>query len=153
MGGNNAWVFIVIILLLILWAFARRRKPRSMNLDVAIAVLSDIDNNLKVMQVRIADHLSKKNFKVTNWRIYKEKLEFLGPELVATINGAFTIAEEFSNRIGAAKKNNTLASLQDMQVESLKEPLTKSRQGLVAWLRANVNTEMQNDRRRNWFGF
>jgi hypothetical protein len=150
---SSSWIFIVIIALLLLWTFSRRRRPRSNKLDTAMAILSDIDNNLKVMEARLKDNLSKKNFKIGNWRFYKDKLEFLEPELVTTINEAFTISEDFKNKIDVAKKSNNMALIQDLPVEQLKEPLTKSRKGVVAWLRANVNTEMQTDRRRNWLGF
>ena len=122
-------------------------------MDATIAVLSDVNHNLKVIDLRTADKLSKKNFKVYNWYFYKEKMEFLDPELVTTLNEAFTIAEEFKNKIDVAKKNKALESLQDMQMERLKEPLTRSRKGLAAWLKANVNSEMQTITRRNWLGF
>jgi hypothetical protein len=153
MEGNAAWVLVIVIVLLLLWTFSRRRKPRSSKLDSTIAVLSDIDYNLKVTDIRINDKLSKKNFKIDNWRFYKDRLEFLDAEVLTSLTEAFTLAEEFKNKINTAKKNNTLETLQDMQVERLKEPLTRSRKGLVAWLKANVNAEMQTNTRRNWLGF
>jgi hypothetical protein len=152
MGENGAWVLIIIIVLLVLWTFSRRRKPRSSKLDTAIAVLSDINYNLKILEIRTADKTSKKNFKVMNWRFYRDRVEFLQPEVVTTINESFTIAEEFKNKIDIAKKNNTLESL-DIQLERLKEPLTQGKKGLVAWLKDNVNAEMQSNTRRNWLGF
>jgi hypothetical protein len=153
MGENGGWVLIIIILLLVLWTFSRRRKPRSSKLDTAIAVLSDINYNIKILEIRTADKTSKKNFRVTNWRFYRDRVEFLQPDLVTTINEAFTIAEEFKNKIDLARKNNTLESLQDMQLERLKEPLNQGKKGLVTWLRDNVNAEMQTSTRRNWLGF
>lgn len=152
MEGNGAWVLIIIILLLVLWTFSRRRKPRSSKLDTAIAVLSDINYNQKILEIRTADKTSKKNFRVTNWHFYKDRVEFLQPDMVTTINEAFTIAEEFKNKIDLARKNNTLESL-DIQLERLKEPLTQAKKGLVTWLRDNVNAEMQTNTRRNWLGF
>ena len=118
-----------------------------------MALLADINNNLKVMEIRLNDHLSKKNFKTGNWKFYQEKMEFLGPETVTAINEAFTTSEEFRTKIDIARKSNNLASLQDLPIDKLKEPLTRSKKGVVDWLRTNVQTEMQADRRRSWLGF
>jgi hypothetical protein len=153
MEGNAAWVLVIIIVLLLLWTFSRRRKPRSNKLDTAIALLSDIDYDLKIIDIRTTDKLSKKNFRIDNWRFFKDRLDFLDAEQIKTINEAFALVEEFKNKIDVAKKSKALETVQDLDLGKLKEPLTLSRKGLVVWLKANVNTEMQSSTRRNWLGF
>ncbi len=153
MGENGIWIVVIIVLLLLFWTFSRRRKPRSNRLDMAMSILADINHNIKVMEIRKADPLSKKNFKVINWQFYKERVDFFKPELVEKIDEAFTIAGEFKNRIDTAKKNQNMETLQDMDLAKLKEPLEQSRKGVAAWLRDNVNIEMGINVRRNWLGF
>jgi hypothetical protein len=153
MDDASGWIIIIAILLILFWLFSRRRRPRSNKLDSAIAVLSDINHNLKVVEIRKNDSMSKKNFRVDNWRFYKDRLEFLEKELVETIDEGYKIATEFKEKIDIAKKSKAMETVQDIDVERLKEPFTKGRQGIMAWLRANVNSEMQLDKRRNWFGF
>ncbi len=153
---NGAWILIIIIILLLLWTFSRRsggRRPRSTKLDTAISILSDINYNIKIMEIRTTDKLSKKNFKVDNWKFNRDRVDFLQPELVATLSQSFEIAEEFKKKIDVAKKSKAMETVQDLDVEKLKEPLTQAKKGLVVWLRDNVNAEMQTSVRRNWLGF
>jgi hypothetical protein len=153
MGENAVWILVIVILLLVFWTFSRRRKPRSNKLETAMSIIADINYNIRVMEIRTTDTLSKKNFKVLDWHFYKDRVDFLKPELVTTLNETFAIAEEFKNKIDIAKKNKAMETLQDMDLSKLKGPLEESRKGLVAWLRDNVNTEMQTNARRNWLGF
>jgi hypothetical protein len=153
MGENGIWILVIVILILLFWTFSRRRKPRSNKLDTAMSILADINHNARVMEIRQAEGLSKKNFKVVNWQYYKDRVDFLKPELVATINEAFTIAGEFKNKIDVAKKNKALETVQDLDLSKLKEPLEQSRKGLAVWLRDNVNSEMGTNARRSWLGF
>ncbi|MBN1188246.1 MAG: hypothetical protein JXA46_00690 [Dehalococcoidales bacterium] len=153
MGENGVWILVIVILLLVFWSFSRRRRPRSNKLETAMSLISDINHNIKVLEIRTADHMSKKNFKVINWMFYKDRVDFLKPEVVAALNESFTIAEEFKNKIDVAKKNKNMETLQAMDLSRLKGPLDESRKGLVTWLKENVNTEMQTNTRRNWLGF
>jgi hypothetical protein len=153
MSDLSGWIILVAAGLLLIWYFARRRNRGTMKLDVTIGVLSDVNGNLKVLETRLADRLSKKRFHISNYRGFKDRLEFLDPAVTAALNEAFTIAEEFNTKIDIAKKNNNLAVLQDLPLENLRDPLTRSKQGLVVWLKANVQSEMQNNKRRNFLGF
>jgi hypothetical protein len=145
-------IFLVLILFLI-WSFSRRRRMGTPRVDAAIGILTNVNDNIKVMEDRAANWQSKKRFQTGGWKLYKDKVEFLDAALVSSLNQAFTLAEDFNARIDSARKNKVMATLQDMQVERLREPLTKSKEGLVAWLRANMQTELQSKKRRGFFGF
>jgi hypothetical protein len=64
---------------------------------------------------------------------------------------SFTIIEDFNTKIEAANKSYSPEVLQEISLDKLKEPLMKSKQGLVVWLKANLQTEMQS--RRSMWGF
>jgi hypothetical protein len=85
--------------------------------------------------------------------MYKNKLEFLDPTLLTAINESFTIAEDLNSRIDSARKNRAMATLQDMPLEKLRAPLTKSKEGLTIWIRTNYQAETQNNQRRGCSGF
>jgi len=153
---DNWSVLILIVLLvgLMVWNIYRQRKmkPANKDLEVAIAVITSVDRNQKILEERIQNRQSKKLFDVNNWEINKDKLEFLSPEMVITLREAFTLAEEYNARIDTAKKSKVLSSLVDMPVENLKEPLAKSREGLVAWLKASYEEDKKNNPRRGCLG-
>jgi len=145
-------IFIVIILLLV-WSFMRRRRTASPKLDAVVGIISDVSQNLRILEERLTDWKSPKKFKTGAWRFYQDKVTFLDTELLAVLREAFTLAEDFNARIDSARKNHILSTLQDMPVERLRGPLMRSKEGLTAWLRANMETEMQGSKRRGLFGF
>ncbi len=153
LSSASGWIIVIAIAILLIWWFARRGRSSTAKLDMTIGVLSDVNTNFRIMETRLTDKLSKKKFHVSNYRVYKDKLEFLDPTVTASLNEAFTIAEDFNTKIEVAKKSNNMSSLQELPLENLREPLTKSKQGLVTWLKANVQTELQNNKRRNFLGF
>jgi hypothetical protein len=151
-GEWTTWILIGLIFLMLVWNITRRRKTGNANLDVAIAVLQNVNNNLKIMESRLTNWQSKKKFQTGSWSHYKDKLTFLDTSTTDALNESFTLAEEFNSRIESAKKNNAMLLLQDMQVERLREPLTKSKEGLIAWLRTDYETEQRNRPRRGCLG-
>jgi hypothetical protein len=131
----------------------RRRKTGNTSLDAAAGILSNINANLKILEERQTNWQSKKKFQTSGWKMYKNKLEFLDPTLLTAINESFTIAEDLNSRIDSARKNRAMATLQDMPLEKLRAPLTKSKEGLTIWIRTNYQAETQNNQRRGCSGF
>jgi hypothetical protein len=153
MLSENWWIILIIIAILLVWTFFRRKSSATPKLDTAIGIITDVNNNLRVIDLRQADPVSKKKFSDGNYRRYQDKLEFLDPPLVAALKEAFTLVEEYNSKIDVAKKNNMLSTLRDLPLENLKGPLTISKKGLAEWLKANMQAELQNTRRRTWMGF
>ena len=149
----SQYIIFLVLILFILWSFTRRRKSRTTKVDAAMGILSNVNDNLKSWKSRLTDWQSKKKFQTAGWKYYKNRLEFLDASLVTSINEAFTLAEDFNMRIDSAKKNKVMATLQDMPVDKLRVPLTKSKDGLMVWLKANLQSELQNNKRRGFFGF
>jgi hypothetical protein len=152
-GDYTTWLLLVLIFGLLIWNLTRRRRTGNTNLDAALAVLTDVNHNLKVMEERLTNWQSKKKFQIKGWRMYKDKLGFLDTDLNSSLNESFALADEFNARIETARKNQALYTLQDMQVERLRGPLTKSKEGLVNWLRSAYEAEQQNGTRRGCMGF
>jgi len=152
-GEWSQYIVFLVIIIFLVFSYLRRKKTSSPRLDAAAGLISDVSENLQIMENRISNWQSKRKFKTSSWKYYKEKVGFLDTNLLSTINEAFTLAEDFNARIDSARKNNLMSTLQDMQVERLRGPLTKSKEGLMAWLKANMQTEMQNKKGRGLFGF
>jgi hypothetical protein len=151
-GDWTSWILIALIIALFIWNMSRRRKSGNPNLDAAVAVFTDINTNLKVLDERSTNSQSGKKFAVRNWMMYREKLTFLDSSLTASLNESFTMMEEFNSRIESAKKNKALYTLQDMPLEKLRGPLTKSKDELLAWLKTTYESEQQKNPRRGCMG-
>ena len=142
-----SWVIFAVLIGFLLWTLTRRRGRGTPRLQTAIAVISDVNENLKVLETRQANPQSTKKFKTGAWKAYQDKLDFLDPATVASLKESSTLIEEFNQRIESARKTRSMATLQDMPLDKLKEPLSKSKEGLVQWLKANLQEEMKPTRR------
>ncbi len=151
--SENWWIILIIIAILLVWTFFRRKSSATPKLDTAIGIITDVNNNLRLVEVRQADPVSKKKFSDGNWRRNQDRVEFLDAAVVTALKDAFTMVEEFNSKIDVAKKNNTLSTLRDLPLEDLKGLLTTSKKGLAEWLKANMQSELQNTKRRTWLGF
>jgi hypothetical protein len=156
MFGDGEWtqyIFIALIIAYFIWRMSRRSKRSgNTNLDIAADVLSNVNDNLKIVEERASNWGSKKKFQTASWNRSKEKVGFLGTELVSKLNESFALAEDFNSRIDSARKNNIMSTLQDMPLDRLREPLTKSKEGLVAWLQTNYQSEAMNSQNRGCSG-
>ena len=152
-GDWTQWAIIGLIVILLIWNISRRKKSGSVRLDGVMGILSDIDDNLKVLEERAANWQSKRKFKTGIWRMYKGKLDYLESSLVAKIDETFAIAEELNDRIESAKKNKMMSTLQDLPLDKLRGPLTESREKLIAWLKTSYEDETKNSPRRGCMGF
>jgi hypothetical protein len=151
---DESWVQYILIALILgalFWNMSRRKKQTSGNVrvDAVATVLTEVNENLKIMEERLSNWQSRKRFVTRGWTTFQTQLSFLDSAVVSALNEIYSTAEEFNARIDSARKNNVMATLQDMQVEKLREPLNKAKEGLGSWLRTNYQTEMQNAPRRS----
>ena len=147
----TTWIIIALIAGLLVWNVTRRRKSGSLNLDIAMGIMANIDDCLRTIEVRLAEPQSKKKFQNAAWRAFNKKIGFLSSDLVATLTEAFTMVEDFNQRIDTARKNKMLSTLQDLPVEKLKAPMLKAKEGMTAWLKTGYTDQMKN--RRGCMGF
>jgi len=146
----NLLVIVSIFGLLALNIFLKRRRGERTPLEMAMSLLTDVSQNQQFSE-NFQYMLSVKKFKTGSWKRNRDKVDFLGHALRMTLDSTFSMAEGFNQDIDAAKKSKSTSYLSGINVDKLKEPLAKSRQGLEEWLRANANNQ-QTTGRRGLFG-
>ncbi len=142
----TTWLFIALIAGLLVWNITRRRKSGNMNLDIAMGILANVEDCLKTIEIRRADPESKKKFQNASWKAFGGKIGFLDPDLVTILTEVFNKVEDFNQRIDTARKNKMLSTLQGLPVESLKAPMLKAKEGLMAWLKTAYQDQSKNRR-------
>ena len=146
----NFIIILAIVGMLVLNIIIRRRRGERTPLEMAMSLLTDVNRNQKLAQ-NFQFLLSVQKFKTGSWKRNKEKVDFLGQSLHMILDNTFSIAEGFNQDIDAAKKRKSTSYLSGINVEKLKEPLAKSKQGLEEWLQANMGKQ-QPASRRGLFG-
>jgi len=127
---------VPVVAFIVINIFFRKRQEQKRQQQVARSLLSEIDYNQKLMETFLFKWQSKK-FKTGTWKSNKDKMDYIDQSLHNTLVGAYAIAEEFNGEIEAAKKHKSSSYLAGIQVDRLKEPLAKSKQGLEEWLELN----------------
>ncbi len=127
---------IPVIIFILFNVFFRKRQEQKRRLGVVRSLLSEINYNQKLMEAFLFQWQAKK-FKTGNWKRNRDKMDYIDQGLHATLAGAYEIAEEFNKEIDAAKKHKSASYMASIQVDRLKEPLAKSKQGLEEWLQLN----------------
>jgi len=144
-------VIIGILVVVLIWTYLRRKSTGAPKVDAVEGILKEITENTKIMEERLANPQSTRKFQIDNWRRFKDKIGFLEEAEIGSINEVYNLAAEYNSRIDLARKNPVLTTLQEMQVEKLREPLSQSKRGLSDWLRENRRKELEN-RSRGGFG-
>lgn len=122
-----------VIILILVNVFFRKQQEQKRRLGVVRSLLSEINYNQKLTEAFLFQWQTKK-FKTGNWKRNKDKMDYIDQGLQATLASAYEIADEFNREIDAAKKHKSASYLASIQVDRLKEPLAKSKQGLEEWL-------------------
>ena len=150
---NRDWsiILLVILIIILVWLFTRRGRRDSPRLQVAIALIADVNDNLKILENHRIDPASTKKFRDRSWKAYQEKLDFMDASTSLAIKDCFTLISEVNEKIDIARRNKSPATLQELPLEKLRELLAKSKDGLVSWLRVNLQSEMRT--RHGPFGF
>ncbi len=149
--GTNYLVILAIVVLLALNIFLKRRRAERTSPEIALGLLSEILSNQKLAE-DFQFHLKVGKFKTVSWNRNKTKLDFLDQSLCTALDDAFSMADRFNQDIDAAMKHKSVTYLSGIDVDKLKEPLAKSKQGLEEWLQANMGTQPLSGRRGCLFG-
>jgi len=134
--GKVVGYVIPVIILLVVNVLFRKQQEQKRRLSVVRSLLSEIEYNQKHMEALSLKWQIKK-FKTGHWQRNKDKMDYIDQSLHVTLTGTYEIAEEFNRDIEAAKKYKSTSYLASIQVDRLKEPLSKSKQGLEEWLQLN----------------
>ncbi len=135
-------VIIVVIILALFWLLFRLkgniRNPSK--IQVALGLITDIDEVLKNINQRKTATRTVKKFKLSGWKYYIEHLDFLDAETVTALKDSFRILTDYNAKIEAAAITPG-APLPEFSSESIWDLLVKSRMGLSAWTRENITRE------------
>lgn len=138
-AGSQQWQIIIpiIILIVISIVMSRRRKVEKTEPEIVGSLFLDVNENLRLMGGFSLRGRPKK-FKTDSWKRNSEKVGFLAQSLRDTLSQTFALAEDFNQRIDRARKERASVYLTGIDVHKLEAPLTKSKQGLEEWIRANM---------------
>jgi len=152
LGGDNQWyILIPLVILIVFMFFSKRRKVEKTDTEIASSLFFDINSNLKLMEsINSGGRLSK--FKIDSWQRNSGKINFLNAELRGDLADVFTLAETFNQEIEAAKRVKSSTYLSTINVDKLKNPLAKSKQGLEGWLKVNMQQQGPDAGRRGCMG-
>ena len=142
---------IVIVLFMVVNIFLKRRTTEKTELGKVAVLLSEINENLKIIDA-FSFTLGVKKFKTGSWTRNQDKLDFLDDRLLTNLARAFGMAEEFNQNIDAAKKHKSSSYLASIEVDRLKEALTKSQQELGEWFNENKESKELFPKKRGLFG-
>jgi hypothetical protein len=148
----TSWILLAVVIVALFWILGRgrRRGGTSPNLESAIRLMSNINDNLKIMRMHMADRTSTKKFKTLDWSVFESKAGFLDQPTVDALKSSYYTMNELNTKIDDARRTKNTALLQELPVDKLNEPLTAAQQGVQKWLRDNIQTEMSS--RRGIFG-
>ncbi len=149
--GKNLTVILPLILLIIFQIFFRKRRAERTVPEIVSSLLAEINQNQQLMEAFLVKWQARK-FKTGSWQRNKNRLDFLDQSVQTALADAFDLAEDFNRQIASAKKHKSASYLANINVDRLKEPLTRSRQGLEKWLQANADQKGLPTQRRGLFG-
>jgi hypothetical protein len=126
-----------VVLFLIFNVLFRKQQEQKRRVAVVKSLLSEIDHNQKLAESFSVRSQAKK-FKTATWDRNREKIDYIEDgELYSTLVDAYEIIKEFNRGIDTAKKYKSTSYLMSIKSERLREPLTRSKQGLQEWLELN----------------
>ena len=134
--GGILTYLVPVLIFVVINIFFRKQQEQKRQQQAVRGLLSEIDYNQKLMEAFLFNWQAKK-FKAGAWKRNKDKMDYIDQSLRNILAGAYAIAEEFNAEIGAAKKHKSPGYLAGIQVDRLKEPLARSKQGLEEWLELN----------------
>lgn len=134
--GGILTYLVPVLIFVVINVFFRKQQEQKRQQQTVRGLLSEIDYNQKLMEAFLFKWQAKK-FKTGIWKSNRDKMDYIDQSLHNTLAGAYEIAEEFNSDIEAARKHKSPGYLAGIQVDRLKEPLARSKQGLKEWLELN----------------
>jgi len=109
-------------------------------LQMAMDMISALNDDLKLMRRMQESPAEMKKFKLSNWKLYQNHLDFVEKDYVEPIKDCFNRMAEYNAKVTQNKIDGT-SSRPDLDLEALKQVTVKARAGLAKWLQENVHRE------------
>ncbi len=137
-GGGSQWMLIIPLIVLIVFSiFMRRRKSENSPQDIVMSLISDLHSNQRVVE-QFESQTRPTKLKIGSWQRNRDKIGFLDETTRSNVSNFFKMAEDFNLQMDTAKRYKTTSYLSGMNTEKMREPLTKSIEGLQEWLKVNM---------------
>lgn len=130
---NLPLILSIVGIILLQFFMRRRRKATTTHPEIVHNLLSEVKLNQALVEAFPLRQKPKK-FLTTSWQISKDKLDFLNSSLQLALSDTFTTAEDFNQQIDAANKHKSAIYMASVNMDKLREPLAKSKDGLELWL-------------------
>ena len=131
---DNIPIIATIVGLILLQIFLRRRRgPETGQRYIVESLMSEIRVNLRLAEV-LAEGEPIKRFITTNWKINRNKIDFLEQPVQSSLTDAFTIAEDYNQQVAASKKYRSTSYIASIDVQKLQTKLDSSKEGLEQWM-------------------
>jgi len=134
--GKTLSYLVPVIILILVNVFFKKQQEQKRRLEMIRSLLSEVNYNQKLMEAFLIQWQAKK-FKTGIWKRNRDKMDYIDQSLHATLVSAYEITDEFNREIDAAKEHKSASYLASIQVDRLREPLARSKQGLEEWLQLN----------------
>jgi hypothetical protein len=152
MDWKSIVIFVIIVVGLV-WLLVRlrgnvRNPPR---LRMAMEMISNLNDNLRIIVQKQSDPSFSKKFKIESWKNYQEHLAFLEPEYkeyIEPLRNSFTQMEEY-NKTLTPSGSSLGAAPAPIDLDNLKEVTVQARTGLAKWIQDNIQREST----RGFFSF
>jgi len=134
--GKTLSYMVPVIILILVSVFFKKQQEQKRRLAAIQSLLSEINYNQKLMEAFLFQWQAKK-FKIGIWKRNRDKMDYIDQSLHATLASVYEISDEFNREIDTAKKHKSASYLASIEVDRLREPLARSKQGLEEWLQLN----------------
>jgi hypothetical protein len=125
-----------IIAFLALFSLLRGRNPRRARAEIVRTLLSETRINLILVDT-FDRQPTPRRFETTTWQLHRKKIDYLEKTIQADMENAFGLALDYNERLRAAKKSKSTGKV-PLDLEGMKAPLLRVKEGLEDWLLANV---------------
>jgi len=134
--GKTLSYMVPVIILILVSVFFKKQQEQKRRLAAIQSLLSEINYNQKLMEAFLFQWQAKK-FKTGIWKRNRDKMDYIDQSLHTTLASVYEISDEFNREIDTAKKHKSASYLASIEVDRLREPLARSKQGLEEWLQLN----------------
>lgn len=142
--GERLLFVAAIVAFLLLFSIFRGRNPRKARAETVRTLLGETRVNLILVDT-FHQQPKVRRFETTHYQLSKKKIDFLGKKLQEDMANAFGQAIDHNARLKTAKKSKSAEKVVP-DLDGMKEPFIRIKQGLEDWLLANVGSIDESER-------
>jgi hypothetical protein len=135
-------VLFALIIFALFWLIMRLRGNvrNPSKLQTAMDLISAVNEDLKVINLKQTSPEDLKKFRISNWKLYQHHLDFLDKEYIEAITVSFNSMSDYNQKLIELKISPDNPRPQ-IDLDSLKTNVVKGRAGLAKWTQENVHRE------------